>query len=237
MSNWKKLEQSVEHLEDVASSLSLSGGIVVDVAKINSVATASNSGVLSGGTQRVCIATNDVNMSAINTNINTINTSIGNMETDLDALATTVAGGFSTVNVAAINGSAAVDNSGVVGVGVQRMCIATDDINSAAINTATANISTKTDLIEADTDAINSNLVFITNCVNSTNALKTNLYQINDVAISASSGNVGTGVQRVCIASDDVNIAAMKTKIDDIYTILNDVYNAGAGTLNVTVVP
>jgi hypothetical protein len=149
MSNYKKLESAVDHLEDMVDSLSLTGGIVVDVTKINTQAITANSGNLAAGTQRVCIATNDVNMAAINAN------------------------------------SLVLSN-----------CV--DQINNH---------------VEVDTNAING------------------------VTIDVNAGNNSAGTQRMCIATDDVNIAAMKTKIDDIYTILNDVYNAGAGTLNVTVVP
>jgi len=130
------------------------------------------------------------------------------------------------VDLIKVAGNSIAVNSGNLSTGVQRIAVATDDVNLAAINTSAAVLPT-----------IDTNINIISDCVTSINKLKINICEVLDQVVATNAGNAGAATLRVCIATDDVNIAAMKAKIDQIHTILDDVYDNVTGTLKVTVVP
>ena len=172
-----------------------------------------NSGTLSNGTQRVCIATDDVNLSSINTNAST--------------LAGAITSSKIQSNVAQINGVAPSMGSGVNGTGVQRTTIATDDNVSTTLTTIASSTNfadsgaheyqagvTVGGVIlavanEAHVDLGTTDTNFSGVGVDHQGSVYTDIYKINDTNIAVNSGNLSGGVQRVCIASNDVNLSAL----------------------------
>lgn len=168
--------------------------------------------------QRVCIASDDVNISTINTNTAT--------------LAGAVSSAKIQANIAQINSTTIPTNSGNKDGGTQRICIATDDVNTLSIKNSlkTSLFFNNGVLVGTPQDAL-----YVRTCpfiyggspiVAYENSGKGNVADpptYNDIA---SSGLNQVMTPRVCIATDDVNISAMKAKIDSIYTILNDVYDS-----------
>ena len=65
--------------------------VETDLNALKGVALAVNSGSKSDGCQRVCVATDDVNMSAINTAISTINTNIATINTNITTIKNDIA--------------------------------------------------------------------------------------------------------------------------------------------------
>lgn len=103
----------------------------------------------------------------------------------------------SAVNVAQINGVTTTMGNGVSGTGVQRVTIASDSTGQIALATGSATIG-----------ALTANQ-------------SVNVAQMNGVATSMGSGANGTGVQRVTVATDDVIVASLATKLDTINTSVN----------------
>ncbi len=90
-----------------------------------------NAGNCDNGSQRVCVATDDINLAAINTATTEIATSVNLSKVDIN---------FVSLGI----GGVSVDtNQGNASTGCQRMTIADDDTNQLAINSSTASIDTK----------------------------------------------------------------------------------------------
>lgn len=106
-------------------------------------------------------------------------------------------------NVAQIGGTAVAAGSGINGLGVQRVTVATDDTvatDLTAIKTAVEILDNIVGGSEAQVDIVS----FPDN-------EPINVAQMNGIAVSMGSGINGTGVQRVTIATDDANVLAIKT--------------------------
>lgn len=221
-------------------TLSNSGYIQNDIVKIQGTACEVNSGNNSAGVQRVCLATNDLNTAYLRTNNVILSGSQGNHAVCTRDTASTLKCGFGIglqrqdfsltqgkhVFVATGSGNISADptytnpgGSEDLAHGCPRVCIATDDVNLSSINTWTG-------VLAACVDQVNDHIEVDTNA-------------INGVTMAVNSGNNSAGVQRVCIATDDINLAAIKadigtintniatmnTNLANIYTILNDVWN------------
>lgn len=228
-----------------------------------------NSGNKAAGTQRVTIATDDLNQSTINANTTNIlsveNTISSNAATtainaaaikaQTDNLSFATPSGYNSVNVnnKGINDNPFDIGTGTKYLGTQRVCIATDDTNLAAINTNSSTIATRTQpLTNIQYDFSGTKQFAVATRDSSTLgkcALGVGLARQDwnanppgwNTYISTGPGNVATdpsytdpgsdvtlahGCPRVCIATDDVNLASINTKINSIYTILNDVWDS-----------
>lgn len=208
----------------LATTVNMSGFQTVDIATINGSVPSFNAGTLDGGTQRIAIATDDVNLASIKTNIQ-------NLWTRNNDNSSGYVPAFN-VNLRGIHYGAtdsAIDvTSGDKSTGTIRVCIADNDTNLLAIKTDLDSIYTAVQ-VPGDilTDVWDS----------STHNLHQNLRLLNGQTIEVNSGNKNSGTQRICIASDDINIATLNTNIANLNTILTDVYNVVTHTLKVTVVP
>jgi len=246
----------------------------VDTNAINGVTMSVNSGTNDAGTQRMTIATDDTikNPIKVMSGFGAPNLYVGN-STNCQVIgavrndASGVVGGTDQcftplsvdqngrlyIDLKRVGGTAIDTNSGSKSAGSQRVVIATDDINLAAINTNTGTIATRTQPLTNSQFDINGTKN-IAVCTKDTStlahcALGIGLarqdFAINppgwSTFISSGPGNVATdptytdpgadntiahGCPRVCIATDDVNTANMSTKLNSIYTILNDVWDS-----------
>jgi hypothetical protein len=206
----------------------------------------SNSGLKSSATQRVVIATDDIPIALVNTkldhlsdNLDTLETTANNMETLLStidedtndiktaiqSLDNAVDGNYLNVN-ANINGTDVDSNSGLKSAQTQRVCIATDDIPIALVNTKLDHLSDNLDTLETTANNMETLLSTIdedTNDIKTAiqsldNAVDGNYLNVNQniagTDVDSNSGNKSAATQRVVIATDDVNLSAIKTQID-----------------------
>lgn len=160
------------------------GKMDVNISRINGYTTAVNTGSKDPGTQRVTLATDDYNTTQARLSLATI--------------AGTVTGSKIDQNLASVNGTTIDVLAGSTGAGTQRVCLATNDINTSAISVSTTTSATKlTTLADTVTSGkINQNLV-----------------SLDNNTVSVNSGVNGTGVQRVTIATDDVNMAILSAGV------------------------
>jgi hypothetical protein len=198
-------------------------------ANISGTVVDSNSGNKSAQTQRIVIATDDVNLSAI--------------KSSLDNLDNAVDGNYLNVN-ANIAGTDVDSNSGNKSAATQRVVIADDDVNLSAIKTSLDNLDNAVDgnylninqnIAGTDVDSNSGNksaqtqrIVIATDDVN-VSAIKTSLDNIDNAVdgnylnvnaniagtdVDANSGNKSAATQRVVIADDDTNLSAIKTSVE-----------------------
>ncbi len=120
-------------------------------------------------------------------------------------------------NLAQMGGAALAMNEGVLGVGVQRVSLATDDDAVAHLATIAGAVSTQMqcDIVAALPAGDNNigNVDIVSGTVTTVSTV-TNLSQMSGVAISMNEGVLGTGVQRVSLATDDDAVASLGI-IDD----------------------
>lgn len=180
------------------------------------------------GVPRVCIADNDTNLSAVKTMADELYNCIDNVNHHLE------------VDTNAINGVAMQVNSGNLEIsagvsGVQRVCIATDDVNLAAINSSSATVAGAVSAGKMQCEVTNNVSADIL---------------IGGLAPSTGDGfygGVGDNVQRVVIANNDPllssidgNISGMKLCFDDgehklrVWSDTGQVSVSGAVTLSGT---
>lgn len=199
----------------------------VDTNSINTVTMAVNSGTLNNGTQRVAIATDDVNMAATASGVQSL----------------VMAG----VNVSKLASNNIDLNSGNKSTGTQRIVIATDDINISSINTKLSVLSgnqlntvTNAHALVVGTRDSGTNGQCSLGCGLARQDFAST--QGNNVFISTGPGNVSAaptysadapdayGSIRVCVATDDVNLA-------NINAILTDVWDSTNHYLKVHLIP
>ena len=214
----------------------------VNVSKVAGNVTATGAGDTTSGTLRVVVAADDANIASIQMATEDMvgliaSTLIGDatgslVKTNLrDADGNEIGTAAKPIHVDIrgeipdamdldrVGGSATDVGSGNAGSGTLRVAVATDDVNIAAIKTAS----------EASSDALNDIKAAVEGTLGTslqtaipagTNEIGgVNLVKIAGTAPSTDSGNVDSGVLRVTVATDDVNIAAIKTaveKIDDL---------------------
>jgi len=119
--------------------LSANSGVDIGDVDVTSLPLTFNSGNKDATCQRIVVATDDVNISAI--------------KSSLDNLDNAVDGNYLNVN-ANIAGTDVASNSGNKSAQTQRVCIATDDIPIALVNTKLDSIDGVLDAIKLDTEAI-----------------------------------------------------------------------------------
>src|SRR6478736_1650785 len=176
----------------------------VNLCELNDAGISRNSGDLEDGTPRMCIASNDVNISAVKSNTDNMSTVLTNLNACLDTFRNKVTVDLSKINTNTISVDAGVNDAGVI-----RVAVADNDTNLSLINTYINALNT---LVQAWNSgyvpAVNVNLRGIQ-------------YGAGANPISVGAGASDNATIRMTIANDDTNLSAMKTKIDSIYTILN----------------
>lgn len=239
--------------DNLNSCLDLSNYLIATNTKqVNGSNTSVNSGGLNAGTQRICIATDDINSSAINSNTTALYNCIDHVNNYLK------------VDTNAINGVVTAVNSGVNGNGVQRVTIATDDTLVSDIDTLVTNIYDQSSLAyttaftttakncyktissvrndSAATSFGTNNGSWSAQAVDSNGVVFQNIQKVGGTTVSTNTGVVGAGCLRVTIATDDnvsTKLTTISTTLTNIYNILNAVYSAGAATgqLRTNVIP
>jgi len=166
---------------------------------------------------RVCIATDDIPIALVNTKLQagndllaTIDSDTNDIKTSIQSLDNAVDGNYLNVNQNVAGVDVAVD-SGNKGTTVPRVCIATDDIPVALVNTKLQAGNDLLTTIDADTNDIKTSLQSIDNAVDG-NYLNVN-QNVAGVDVAVDSGNKGVTVPRVCIATDDIPVALVNTKL------------------------
>ena len=216
----------------------------------------SNSGNKSAATQRVVIATDDINLAAIKTSVQLIDNAIDGSEMQVDIVASLPAGTNAIGKLAANSGVDIGDvdvaslpltfNSGNKDGTCQRVVIATDDVNLSAIKTSVQLLDNAISGNEMQVDIVSSSLPSgaatesslaavngkITICNTGAVVLAAGSASIGKLAANSgvdigdvdvtslpltfNSGNKDGTCQRVVIATDDVNLSAIKTAVETI---------------------
>lgn len=125
---------------------------------------------------------------------------------DLDTLVTTHTTTGVPVDIIKVLSAAAPVNSGNRTSGTLRVCVATDDINLAAIKTSTDDTDTATTALQAS---------------NAGTGLVMNLKNLNSVPISLDGGNADGGTIRVINCEDDFNLLNISGNTAGIITAIN----------------
>lgn len=187
--NQSQYLQDLINATEANSTVTISGTLSENLTQVGGNSIAVNSGNLSSGVPRFCIATNDVNISSMNTNLSTISGAVSS--------------NLMNINTTELNGIGIAVNSGNLDNGTQRMCIASNDTLTNSIN---SNIFIMSQAVDGVTTNKFKCKIMDTsgNAVNVTsNSLNVNQAFLNSVAPSVGSGVNGTGVQRVSVATDD----------------------------------
>ena len=214
----------------------------VNVSKVAGNVTATGAGDTTSGTLRVVVAADDANIASIqmateDTAGLIASTLVGDatgslVKTNLrDADGNEIGTAAKPIHVDIrgeipdamdldrVGGSATDVGSGNAGSGTLRVAVATDDVNIAAIKTASEASSDALDDIKAAVEGTLDTSLQTAIPAGTNEIGGVNLVKIAGTAPSTDSGNVDSGVLRVTVATDDVNIAAIKTaveKIDDL---------------------
>lgn len=184
---------------------------VTNLAQMGGTAITMDEGVHDAGTQRVTLATDDDGVAHLAT-IAGDTTSIDGKITACNTGAVVISSGtvttVSTVtNLAQMGGAALAMNEGALGVGVQRVTLATDDDAVAHL----ATIAGDTTSLDGKVTACNTGAVVISSGTVTTVSTVTNLAQLGGTAISMNEGTLDAGVQRVSLATDDDGVAHLAT--------------------------
>lgn len=228
----------------------INGHLEVDTNAINGVMMAVNSGNNNDGTKRVTIANDDTLKGPIHTtgtltDINTPGTTkcfvMGGAQLDGKFAPITLSNtGYIQSDITKINGNTIDTSSGNLSAGTIRTGSATNDTNLLYIRTqnvvmggaANGACCTRSNVNQCpfgvgfsryDDGAYNA---FIATGAG-------NIADDPTYVIPGGTEQYGYAVPRITIASDDVNLSAIKTKLDQIYTILNDVWDSAGHKLKV----
>lgn len=207
--------------------------LAVDTKSINGSGTATGSGNIDTGTQRISIANDDTIKSPIHTTGSLVDPYItgttkcvvmGGAQLDTKFAPITLSNtGYIQDDLAKINGASCEVNSGNNSAGVQRVCLATNDLNTAYLRTNNVILSGSTGNHAVCTRETGSTLkcgfgvglqrqdfatavgwnAFITTGSGNLTAAPTYTNPSGDETAAF-------GCPRVCIATDDVNIASIK---------------------------
>lgn len=209
-----------------------------DISSIAGTATDVNSGNKSNGSQRVVIATDDVNMSAINTSLAVIDDWDSSDTAKMTISAQTLtavavskdqnanATGnrlWETCNVDQLNGTTVSVNTGAMDNGTQRVTLSTDDPAVASLSVLD-DWDNGSDQLNVDIAAISVTAFPVSKDTN-VNATDNRIWttcnqdQLNGTTVSVSSGAKDNGTQRVILASDDAAVTSMSV-LDDWDTTL-----------------
>lgn len=164
----------------------------VDTNAINGVLTSVNSGLNDTGTQRVCIASDDLNVFAISSNTSATAGSTSTTATNTGVLSNCVwvAQNQVKVDIKTLNDTTIETNAGSLTAGVQRVCIASDDVNLSALY----------------------------GCIDiANNQVKMNVNSLGGNMTATNQGFLSNGTMRVCIATDDIIMANINTILTDVW--------------------
>ena len=228
----------------------------VNVSKVAGNVTATGAGDTTSGTLRVVVAADDANIASIQMATEDMvgliaSTLIGDATSSLvktnlrDADGNEIGTAAKPIHVDIggeipdamdldrVGGSATDVGSGNAGSGTLRVAVATDDVNIAAIKTASEASSNALDDIKAAVEGTLGTSLQTAIPAGTNEIGGVNLVKIAGTAPSTDSGNVDSGVLRVTVATDDVNIAAIKTAADAIETAV-DAIETTTGTIATT---
>ena len=193
----------------------------------------SNSGNKSAATQRVVIATDDINLSAIKASLDTIDNAMHtgvipsaalNVSVGTSALPSGAATDNSILSMRVREDEATINGQYLMGVSVVRQDTLASLVGTSGDNTqmsVDANgalycINSATDAllttIDEDTNAIKIAVESLDNAVDG-NYLNVN-QNIAGTDVDSNSGNKSAASQRVVIATDDINLSAIKTAVE-----------------------
>lgn len=190
----------------------------VDTNAINGVAMSVDSGNKGTGVQRVCIATDDINLAAINLNCETLSSTVVSNQVNVNLAASDI--------TLPVSGSVTVSGTPAVTVSsgsINATCSGTVAISSVAGTVTTSGTSTVSGSVSitgtptvviSGTPNVSATIVGGTVGVSGTTS--TNISAVGGSAAMTNSGTLGNGVQRICIATDDINTAAINTSLSNI---------------------
>jgi hypothetical protein len=240
----------------------------MDLDRVGGSATDVGSGNAGSGTLRVAVATDDVNIAAIKTAseassdaLDDIKAAVeGTLDTSLQTAIPAGTNEIGAVNVSKVAGNVTATGAGDTTSGTLRVAIADDDTNLTAIKVAVEKIDDVQAAIAAEgavptkgmqmllDDGADGQFVQGDTSGNLKTTLQTalpagtneiggvNQTKVAGTAVSVNSGVLDAGTQRVAIATDDVNLSAIKTaaeKIDDIQDVI--VAEGGVATKGVQI--
>lgn len=186
-----------------------------DRAKVNPIVGQAGvqgaEGTITALTQRVTLATDDDGVAHLATIAGDTTSIDGNITACNTGAVVLASGTVDTVTNLAQMGGAALDmNEGVLGVGTQRVSLATDDDAVAYL----ATIAGDTTSIDGNITACNTGAVVISSGTVTTVSTVTSLSQLGGQAINLGEGTISTGTQRITLATDDDAVASLGI-IDD----------------------
>ena len=166
-----------------------------------------------------CVETNKVNVNISSGAITgfALETTATAIKNAVELIDNAVDGDYLNVNQN-IAGTDVDGNSGNKSAQTQRICLATDDIPIALVNTKLDTLESSLTSMEGKQDSIVTAVQLIDNAVDG-NYLNANI-NIAGGDVDSSSGNLSAKTQRVCIATDDIPIALVNTKLDTLESSL-----------------
>lgn len=216
----------------------------MDISHIDGEDVDTGSGDADGGTLRVAVATDDVNLSAIKTAVE------GTVKTSLQTAIPAGINDIGGVNVTKVAGMAPDVGTGNAGAGTIRVTVATDDANLAEMKGDVESILTQ---VDAKTSTLakesGGNLDTIVTTLGGT--IKTSLQssipagtneiggvdvvKVGGTAPTLDKGDADGGTLRVAVATDDENLVAINSALDITQsTLLSGI--RGASTKDLTTI-
>jgi hypothetical protein len=187
---------------------------VTNLAQLGGTAITMDEGVHDAGCQRITMATDDDSVGYLATIAGDTTSMDGNITACNTGAVVLSSGTVTTVstvtNLAQMGGAALAMNEGALGVGVQRVTLATDDDAVAYL----ATIAGDTTSMDGNITACNTGAVVISSGTITTVSTVTSLSQLGGQAINLGEGTIDTGTQRVSLATDDDAVASLGV-IDD----------------------
>ena len=210
------LNDAEVHLGNIETSVQLidnavDGNYLNVNANISGTDVDSNSGNKSAATQRVVIATDDVNLSAIKSSLDSIDNCVDSNELQVDIVASALPSGASTASLQG-GGLPSALSSDNLKVSLK------ESIAVGVTNTTLTNLNNCIGTNELQVDIVAS----LPTGSNAIGKLSANSgVDIGDVDVTSlpltfNSGNKDATCQRVVIATDDVNLSAIKSSLDNI---------------------
>lgn len=227
--------REVKRIEEVVTATSLAGQDV-NLIKVDGTAVSVEDGNITAGTQRVCIADNDTNLTAIKADLDELYACIDHVNKHVE------------VDTNAINGVITSVNVGTLDDGVQRVCIADNDTNIQSMQIIQQNLIDRYSNSQVNqysgvalqtlngvdiehnagvlSDGVmrvciaddDTNLGKLGACIDTgNNRVEVDVNAVGGTEIAVNSGILGGGVQRVCIADDDTNLLQLVTILTDVW--------------------
>ena len=187
-----------------ASTSALQGAGLPSALSNDNLKVSIQEGNITGFATESTLSAAEVHLGAIDTNIVNAEAHLGNIDTGIDVLEACVGSNKVNVNISSGNITGFATESTLSAAEVHLGAIDTNIVNAEAhlgtIDTNIASVKTAVELLDnaVDGSSLNVNLNI----------------QGNDV--DSNSGNKSANSQRVVIATDDVNVSAIKTSVDKI---------------------